>query len=312
MSDQTSSHSVPVSDQSDCINELAKALSAAQGKIKPVVAGEEANTGTYKYSYATLVAHHEAARAPLAENGLSVVQVTRLNGNQNVLVTKLLHSSGQWIRSEIGLPPTPTPQTFGSMMSYYRRYAFSALIGTATKEEDDDGAQAETHARESHSQSAPPSVDISKQSRRVSEKQLNRLYAIARSGGWSRESVLCWMQEQFAKREPAELNWAEYDKLCNHLLENPSKTPEFDGTAAPEPESQLPPARTAEAGRSMTPIEMNMLRKAGKENGYDDVALAKVAEMTYGKVFKNWAQVPAEKHFDMIEYIKANPKAVAK
>ncbi len=57
--------------------------------------------------------------------------------------------------------------------------------------------------------------------RRVTEKQINRLFAIARGGNWPRQEVTRKMEEWFSKTEPKELNWVEYDKLCNYLLEKP-------------------------------------------------------------------------------------------
>lgn len=60
--------------------------------------------------------------------------------------------------------------------------------------------------------------------RRVTEKQINRLFAIARAGNWPRQEIGRRMEEWFGKSEPKDLNWTEYDKLCNFLLEKPRRS----------------------------------------------------------------------------------------
>lgn len=66
------------------------------------------------------------------------------------LVTKLTHAeSGQWQSSLMVMPlPKADPQGYGSAMTYFRRYALSALIGIVTEEDDDGvGAGLETGQR---------------------------------------------------------------------------------------------------------------------------------------------------------------------
>jgi hypothetical protein len=45
-----------------------------------------------------------------------------------------------------------------------------------------------------------------------------------------RDDVLAFMDKNFGKKEPAQLTWAEYDKLCNAILETP-KIPATTATA---------------------------------------------------------------------------------
>ncbi len=131
-----------VTEMSVTISELAKALCKAQGKMKHAI--KEANNPFFRSKYADLASVVEASRPALVENGLSVVQYTL----GNVLYTMLLHSSGEWIRGHIELKPmrqvkdagwvaSEDPQSYGSSITYARRYAMAAITGVAT--EDDDG-----------------------------------------------------------------------------------------------------------------------------------------------------------------------------
>lgn len=61
-------------------------------------------------------------------------------------------------------------------------------------------------------------------SRPVTEKQVNRLYAIAHDKQWPRADVVKWMAKWFSKQDASELNRFEYDKICNFILEHPSGT----------------------------------------------------------------------------------------
>ena len=55
--------------------------------------------------------------------------------------------------------------------------------------------------------------------RHVTDRQVSRLFAIARAGHWPREKLTRRMDEWFAKTEPRSLTQAQYDKLCRYLTE---------------------------------------------------------------------------------------------
>lgn len=119
--------------QSGEVNELAKALSKAQGAM--TAAKMDGQNPHFKSSYATLDNIWQAIRKPLSESGLSVVQALLPD---NVLVTTLMHESGQWMRSYLKLNPVNnTPQGVGAALTYGRRYSLAAMVGIA--QADDDG-----------------------------------------------------------------------------------------------------------------------------------------------------------------------------
>jgi hypothetical protein len=302
------SRAVPC-DQSPSVGKLAEALARAQAEFKPVIAEEEANVGQYKYSYATLATHYDATRPALTKHGLAVIQTMRVEARGNVLVATLVHASGEFIRSEIGLPSADSPQKFGGIVTYYRRYQYSALVGTAT--EDDDAQEAEQSAR-SQSPSQPNNYSP-RQDRTVSEKQLGRLYAIARSGGWTRDQVIEKMRDLFGKSVFEELNWAEYDKICNHLLENKkggdehSQVPPEERAAAAVDKQTSPVQIDPEKLKALTPVQANQIRNLAKELSWPPQDLATYLSGLAGKPLKTVNELPSTKFEEACTFIKAHP-----
>ena len=127
--------------QSEQIDSLAKALAAAQAQIQ--VAKRNQENPFFHNKYADLASVWAACREPLTKNGLSVVQTVELQDGASVLVTTLLHESGQFIKSvQILNPVKNDPQGMGSAISYARRYGLAAIAGVAVDGEDDDAEAA--------------------------------------------------------------------------------------------------------------------------------------------------------------------------
>lgn len=144
---------------SDSLDALAPALAKAQAEFRTPKRTKEAMvTATRGYKYADLQDVLTSVREPLAKHGLSVTQMTQEFAGQVELVTLLLHSSGQWLRSVYPVKAkTEKPQEFGSAMTYARRYTLSALLGIASEDDDDaQGAQeAQKATRQPPAQKAP-------------------------------------------------------------------------------------------------------------------------------------------------------------
>lgn len=123
-------------EHSQELAELAAALSAAQGEMKPAPMN---NTNPFfKSRYSDLATCIETARPVLVKHGLSVTQV--LTGECGV-TTVLMHKSGQWISDTLTLHPAKSdPQGLGSAITYARRYAFAAIIGLVSDDDDDANA----------------------------------------------------------------------------------------------------------------------------------------------------------------------------
>lgn len=126
--------------QSETIGALAAALAKAQGAIKP--AAMDRDNPFFKSRYATLTSLWEAARDALSANGLAVTQATDISESGDiVLITTLLHSSGEWLGGVYPVRATDAkPQSLGSAITYARRYAFGALVGLIADDDDDGNA----------------------------------------------------------------------------------------------------------------------------------------------------------------------------
>jgi hypothetical protein len=121
---------------SEQINELAAALAKAQGEITGAL--KDSANPFFKSKYADLAACWDACRSALSKHQLAVIQTTSANEGGLWLLTRLAHSSGQWIESETPVrPKDDSPQAMGSAMTYARRYALTAMVGIA--QVDDDG-----------------------------------------------------------------------------------------------------------------------------------------------------------------------------
>jgi len=133
------------------INELAKALSAAQSEIK----NAKKDTRADKYKYADLAQLIEISREPLTKNGLALIQPVSTNAEGKLTVsTMIMHLSGQWISTTAELPQAvlhggagKNPiQVAGCAITYMRRYQLAGMLNIA--QEDDDAAGYVAHRPE--------------------------------------------------------------------------------------------------------------------------------------------------------------------
>lgn len=130
---------------------LAAALSAAQGEI--TAAAKDSDNPYFRSRYADLASIWDACRAPLARNGLSIIQCPTAEGARVTVHTTLLHSSGEYVTSSLamtsmrqlkdggGWEKVESPQAVGSTITYARRYALAAMVGVAPDDDDGEAAQ---------------------------------------------------------------------------------------------------------------------------------------------------------------------------
>ena len=141
--------------QSDSIAALAAALSKCQGMLSHAV--KDATNPHLKSRYADLASCINAAKEPLSQNGLAVIQATAIQDGKTVLVTTLCHSSGEWVKSVYPVNPVKVdPQGMGSAITYARRYSLSAIIGLAADDDDGQAASSPTKLEPSKPEKPAP------------------------------------------------------------------------------------------------------------------------------------------------------------
>jgi hypothetical protein len=135
--------------RSDSIVEIAKALSKFQEECPSPK--KTATNPHFKSSYAPLEEIISTAKKHLSKNGLSVFQSTTSRDAEIGVTTLLMHSSGEFIESDILWLPMgkASAQGAGSGITYARRYGLCAALNIAAEEDDDaNGASDDNHSRQ--------------------------------------------------------------------------------------------------------------------------------------------------------------------
>jgi ERF superfamily len=126
-------------NKSDSIAALAMALSKAQGQMGG--AKKEVSNTFFKSKYADLASVWEAARLPLTNNGLAVIQLPGRDAQGHFVETVLTHSSGEWVSGIFYVTPLKDdPQGIMSATTYARRGALASILGIAPEDDDGEGA----------------------------------------------------------------------------------------------------------------------------------------------------------------------------
>jgi len=214
--------------KSTSIQELAKALSAVQKELKPAI--KDADNPFFKSKYADLNSVWDSCRQPLAANGLSVVQGNSVGLDGTVIVeTMLLHSSGEWIQSELALPLAKhDPQGVGSAVTYGRRYGLAAMVGIVA-DVDDDGNHASGRVSPAQANGAKAKANAPKAVEEPTAREI-AIKAVAALGGelngagdsikWSGKVMSAYITEMFGAGVSIEnINEAQLKTLHGDLEE---------------------------------------------------------------------------------------------
>ena len=123
------------------MKELIKALAIFNDVCKPIV--KDANNPFFKSKYASLDHIQSHIKEPLKIAGLVVIQRNIYDG-QLFVETKVIHAdSGEF---EISVFPVIVQkndaQSYGSAVSYAKRYSLSGLLNLIIQDSDDDGNSA--------------------------------------------------------------------------------------------------------------------------------------------------------------------------
>jgi hypothetical protein len=238
--------------QSEQINELAKALAAAQSEIedpKKTRTGKVSGTSksgrdfNYEYKYADISDVLKNCRAALAKHEIAVTQPTAVDGGTLFIRTRLLHSSGQWIESDYPVCSIQGDhQKMGAAMTYARRYALTSLVGVAADEDTDGAGAAEAEAPKGNSRAKRTMKEISAQAAAKSEAEAQFCDALDKvqsldelktlEDEWSEklkgENALAWRLSQHLSvkradlsepRAPTDEDRMDYVRLCLATIE---------------------------------------------------------------------------------------------
>jgi hypothetical protein len=144
---------------SDSTKEIFAALVAANEDLTNPAKSQKVEAGRRSYSFAPLPEIISETRAILRKHGLALIQEAKADDGFAGVGTRLIHVSGEWIEYDpLFLPSALDAQSYGSAITYARRYAWTAALGIAADEDDDaqkattrkknqDSAAARTHSR---------------------------------------------------------------------------------------------------------------------------------------------------------------------
>lgn len=115
-----------------------QALSDLQYDIPTIERKRTGQIGHIKFKYADLSDIWDKIRTPLRDHGFSIIQIIETVEENDWISTKLIHSSGGEITSRIKISfRAEEISKFGKNITYYRRYALSALLGIVSDEDVD-------------------------------------------------------------------------------------------------------------------------------------------------------------------------------
>lgn len=124
---------------------LMKSLAAFQQEVKVIHKG----TQGYGYSYADLPKIFEEINPLLQKHGLGFTQMINSQDGLNYLKTVVFHiESGETIDSNTLIPYVQLKgmndfQSFGSGVTYFRRYCLSSMLGLVTDKDTDASGEQE-------------------------------------------------------------------------------------------------------------------------------------------------------------------------
>lgn len=126
---------------SEDFKQVIAAIHKVQQSLDVIKRGETADTGKYKYTYASLSRIWDELRPELSKNKLTIMQPPTFNIS-DLLETWIFHESGEYVFTSMRLVITrDDPQGYGSAVTYARRYGVLATLGIVTDDDNDASTQ---------------------------------------------------------------------------------------------------------------------------------------------------------------------------
>ena len=123
---------------------LFKALAEFQYEVPVILKETTAGQGNFSYQYSDLPAIFKVINPLLQKHGLGFTQVTEFKDGHDYLVTILFHvESGETMETrlrlmlDVELKGQNIFQSYGSQLTYFRRYGISQILGLVTDKDTD-------------------------------------------------------------------------------------------------------------------------------------------------------------------------------
>ena len=194
---------------SESIKQIVGGLLGVQNEIKGM--RPDASNPFFKNKYITLDGILEYVRPILTSAGVVVIQNAHGEGEYAEVTTMLIHVSGEYIQTDtLRLRPSKNDaQQMGSAITYAKRYQLSALLGISSDIDDDGNAAAQP--------SKGSDTPIGTVTKSLSEKQVSRFYAIAKSNGYDADAANKALKIRYNLTGPSLLTKTQYDEVCNAM-----------------------------------------------------------------------------------------------
>lgn len=205
------------------IAQIAGALAKAQGEIvqpekNKTVKVRTKSGETYTFDYADYNAIVEAVRVPLSKHGICFTHLIEGVDSGLLLVTRLIHSSGEFLESIYPLPRTMEPKDLGGAITYGKRYCLSAITGCVA---DDDADAEPANVTEFKDRKPAPALQQPQPApgipRAPSAAQIARLFAIASGNGWTNDQVKIYMETTWKISSTKDLTLDKYEALVDTI-----------------------------------------------------------------------------------------------
>lgn len=130
-------------DENKAFADYCAAISELDNPIRNQTVKVNSSKGTYTFDYADLASIMDGIRPVFKKYNLALVQPVSSDGKTLTITTKIIHASGVVVEQSSMSDEAPSePKALGSLITYLRRYALTALVGIAA-DDDDDGSAAQ-------------------------------------------------------------------------------------------------------------------------------------------------------------------------
>ena len=164
-------------------DKIAPALVKAWGEIEnpkhnSTVKVKTKSGSSYTFDYTDLNGIFDEAKRVFKDNDISVIQNAFTHDGKVGVVTMLLHSSGQYVKSEaLLITANDNMQDMGGQITYMKRYSLSAMLGISTEKDDDGNGALGNEYQQSPKKASDKQLDLITKLLKGDSDRLNKMLA---------------------------------------------------------------------------------------------------------------------------------------